>query len=229
MAALRQLLNARGITRDDSSTASQQGYSISPPVPEKSRSSRTLHSKFNDVDSSQGWQHPLLRKSPTETDNLHDSYTRSNSFDNTYSRPAPLRAATETNLHEGGGMHNGGYEHMDTTSMYEDNDSPTMSPALHKHLQLRPLQTQAQENSFQVQKQRRRSRSTTDEAHHYTTDPWDSRNKDMNGKPRKDSLMGGSSKPLPTTEESASMQLLRDRVRSPIENQVSWTDLLHYD
>jgi len=217
MAALRQLLNARGITRDDSSAASPHGYSISPPVPEKSRSNRALHSKFNDVDpSSSAWQHPLLRKSPTETTDLHDTYTRSNSFDHSYNRPAPLRSATKTSLHEGGV---GGYEPMDTTSMYEDNDSPTMSPALHKHLQLRPLQTQAQENSFQVQNQRRRSRSTTDNAGFHGTDVWDSHNKDGHGRPRKDSLMG-SSKPLPSTEESASMQLLRDRVRSPMEHQV---------
>ena len=233
MAAVRQFFNARAVpAKDDSpiygpSEETQRkieakmqamGYSISPPIPNESLSIRNvdpkpLHSKFSDVDSQ---QHPLLRKQSLD----NTSYGRNNSFDNGGQyRPQPLRTQTDMSLHPSTGT--GQSEEMNRrSSFYEENESPALSPALHKHLALRPLETQ-KDASFRPGHQRRRSRSATgatEDGNYYGEENkqnlWDSYAKDRKNKPRQDSLRGPS-KPLPSTEDPRAMQHLRDRQRSP--------------
>lgn len=161
MAALRQLLNARAMATGQqqersspSPTEDEQrrnektmNYSNPPPaVPSKPQSTsktnseqpRQLHSKFNEVDN-QAWQHPLNRKNS----DLSSPYNRGNNFDqgSSFARPAPLRSQTETNMLSVDGSD------LDRSSFYEENESPALSPALNKHLALRPLNTQAQAQS----------------------------------------------------------------------------------
>lgn len=225
MAALRQFLNGRGYnTKDENSSATNSSaeegskmhsinYSISPPLPQKTTSqtfssrygdqqgSRPLHSKFNDVDTS-NWTHPALRKHGG-SDGSSQEY-RSNSFDQDNFRPAPLRSATTDNLPNRRSSA-GGFD-MDQSSLYEENESPALSPALNKHLALRPLDTQDG---------RRRSRSVTEDDRYYGSgDQWDGYGKDNSKHGRKDSLLS-TSKPLPDTKESRALQLLKDRQRPP--------------
>lgn len=244
MAALRQLLNARAMVAGQersspSPTEEEQrraeakmqamGYSKPPPaVPSKSQSAsktssdqqRQLHSKFNDPDDQQ-WQHPLLRKNPSNND-MGNSYNKSNSFEQGSSpnRPQVMRSQTETNL-----FSTEGSEH-DRSSFYDENESPVLSPALNKHLALRPLNTSApvQEQTPYSPPQkhaRRRSRSATQDGYYGATEnAWDGYGGKTH-KPRQDSLQG----PKPTkasseSEQSGVMQLLRDRnVRSPQQEQ----------
>lgn len=234
MAALRQLLNARGTE----AKMAALGYQISAPqVPDKSESdrsrasktpdpSKTLHSKFNDAETP-AWQHPLLRQDQPAAHGRQDSYGRSNSFDDYSQRPNHL-LRTNTDINTGGQGNrtdDNGFS-MDVSSIYEDNESPALSPALNKHLALRPLNTQTinqtQEEPTRTGKTRRRSRSATQESQpaYYGTDPWENYRKDQpssssaSNPKRKESLAGvggrSSSKP---PEESSSMQLLRDRDR----------------
>ena len=236
MAALRQLLNARGTE----AKMAALGYQISAPqVPDKTESDRSraskttdstkpLHSKFNDNETP-AWQHPLLRKD--QPDQGSDSYGRSNSFDDYSQRPNHLlRTNTDTTVTgQGNRMDENGFS-MDVSSIYEDNESPALSPALNKHLALRPLNTavnQTQEEPTRSGKTRRRSRSATQDSQpgYYGTDPWENYRKEpssaIGSNPkRKESLAGvggrSSSKP---PEESSTMQLMRDRNRSPTQLQ----------
>ena len=247
MAALRQLLGARALAvgqerSSPSPTEEEQrraeakmhamGYANPPPaVPSKpqptSKASpdqqRQLHSKFNEPDNQQ-WQHPALRKNPSNTE-LGNSYNRSNSFEQAhpFNRPQPMRSQTETNV-----LSVDGSEH-ERSSFYEENESPALSPALNKHLALRPLNTSApaQEptpySPPQKTHQRRRSRSATQDGYYGATEnAWDgygSNNKTH--KPRQDSLQGPKpSKSSSDSEQTGVMQLLRDRqVRSPQQEQ----------
>ena len=248
MAALRQLLNARGINRDQQpvhgssptssfeeeqrrADAKVQAMGYSQPIPDRSRISRSedqgprpLHSKFNDLDP-QSWQHPLLRGNQGHTDsgNLGNSFDRSNSVDTNMnaSRPHPMRSATETNLLRGNGMDQNGMDVDDhahsVTSMYEENESPALSPALNKHLALQPLQTTQEPSYNSSHKTRRRSRSATatDESAYYNGNRWDGYGQDRSNKAlpnRGDSL---KAKQKHEAKESRSMQTLRDRQRSP--------------
>ena len=246
MAALRQFLNGRGYAKEDGlGTATpaseeerkgdakmqQMGYSISPPIPQKSQSqsvatrygdqqgSRPLHSKFNDVDSQQ-WQHPLMRKNGG-SDEMSQDYNRSNSFDqDNQFRPQPLRSATTDNLPNNSRTTATDFD-MDQSSLYEENESPALSPALHKHLALRPLD--AQEDL-----RRRRSRSVTEDDRYFGNgDQWDGYGKDTSKQSRKQSLLG-TSKPLPDTKESRAAQLLKDRQRPPTrQDSISGTASKH--
>ena len=233
MAALRQFLNGRGYIKEDSpggttppseesGKMSSMNYSISPPIPQKSQlqsqsqslanrygdqpGSRPLHSKFNDVESS-NWQHPALRKNGGPESSSQD-YHRGNSFDQDHHfRPQPLRSATTDNLPNNTHTSTNGFD-MDQSSLYEENESPALSPALHKHLALRPLEAQDDPR-------RRRSRSVTEDDRYYGNgDQWDGYGKDASKQDRKDPLLG-TSKPLPDTKESRAAQLLKDRQRPP--------------
>lgn len=248
MAALRQLLSARAMVanqpqeRSSPSPSEEElrrneakvmAYSNPPPaIPSKSQSTskasseqpRQLHSKFNDVDN-ESWQHPLLRKNPSSTQ-LDNSYNRSTSFDqgNSYNRPQPSRSQTETNLLSVDGSE------LDRSSFYEENESPALSPALNKHLALRPLNTQAPAPAQPYQEQhpynspskshtRRRSRSATQDGYYGAGEnAWDGYGSKTH-KPRQDSLQGA--KPSSDPEQgSGVMQLLRDRqVRTPQPDQ----------
>ena len=188
-------------------------YSISPPLPQKTSSQalsgryvdqqggRPLHSKFNDVDTS-NWTHPALRKHGGSDGSQE---YRSNSFDqDNRFRPAPLRSATTDNLPNRRSSA-GGFD-MDQSSLYEENESPALSPALNKHLALRPLD---------ASDGRRRSRSVTEDDRYYGNgDQWDGYGKDITKQGRKDSILA-TSKPLPDTKESRAVQLLKDRQRPP--------------
>ena len=229
MAALRQFLNGRGYIKEDNpggiTPPSEEGgkipsmnYSISPPIPQKSQpqalvnrygdqaGARPLHSKFNDVEPS-NWQHPALRKNGG-SDSSSSEYNRGNSFDQDHHfRPQPLRSATTDNLPNNKHTSVNGFD-MDQSSLYEENESPALSPALHKHLALRPLE--AQEDP-----RRRRSRSVTEDDRYYGNgNQWDGYGKDISKQDRKDPLLG-TSKPLPDTKESRAAQLLKDRQRPP--------------
>lgn len=234
MAALRQLLNARGITKDPSEEDSrridakmqQMGYSISPPIPTRLRSSRSedqgqkpFQSKFNENDFA---QHPLYRGGDQQTGQ------HGNSFDDP-SRPQLSRSATDDHLHQAYAM-NDGRNGMDVSSYYEDGEqSPALSPALNKHLALRPLDPHAQPQQQQYPSQpkhgRRRSRSATDDNLYYAGDREDNTvSKDhRKHKPRQESLLASSTKPLPETRsdeklKERTMQLLRDRQQTPTQN-----------
>ena len=217
MAALRQLLNARG------------GYQISgsaPQVPDKTDqdraraskagdlSSKAAHSKYNESDSS-GWQHPALRKDQTP-ERLQDNYARSNSLDE-YGSSRPqhlLRTQTDSVMNR---TDDNAFS-MDVSSIYEDNESPALSPALNKHLALRPLNTQTSaphisEDTSKPAKQRRRSRSVTEDSNgYYGSDPWESYRKDPSSKPKRNESLQVTSK---SSSDSNSLQHLHDRQRSP--------------
>ncbi len=237
MAALRQLLNARGTE----AKMAALGYQISAPqVPDKTESDRAraskttdstkpLHSKFNDNETP-AWQHPLLRKDQPEH-SREDSYGRSNSFDDYSQRPNHLlRTNTDTTVTGPGNRTDDNGFSMDVSSIYEDNESPALSPALNKHLALRPLNTQTinqPQEEPRSGKTRRRSRSATQDSQpgYYGTDPWENYRKEpssaiASNPKRKESLAGvggrSSSKP---PEESGTMQLMRDRNRSPTQLQ----------
>lgn len=234
MAALRQLLNARAmVTGQERSSPSPtedeqrrnekiMNYSNPPPaVPSKAQSTskttspeqpRQLHSKFNDVDN-QAWQHPLHR----QNSDLNASYNRGNSFDQgtSFVRPAPLRTQTDTNVLSIEGSE------LDRSSFYEENESPALSPALNKHLALRPLNTQNQSSSQEQQSHdspqkthtRRRSRSATQDGYYGASEnAWDGYGS-KGHKPRQSSLQ--KSNPMmsssDTEQSSGVMQLLRDR------------------
>lgn len=236
MAALRQLLNARGITKEAPSEEDQRridakmqamGYSISPPIPTRLRSSRSedqgqrpFHSKFNENDFA---QHPLYRGSD------RNGPEHGNSFDDP-SRPQLSRSATDDHLHQSYAMDDG-RSGMDVSSYYEDGEqSPALSPALNKHLALRPLdphgqQQQQQQHPSQPKHGRHRSRSATDDNLYYGGD----REKNIvskeqkKHKPRQESLAGVSTKPLPEKRsdekmKERTMQLLRDRQQTPTQN-----------
>ena len=125
---------------------------------------------------------------------------------------------------------NDGRSGMDVSSYYEDGEqSPVLSPALNKHLALRPLdphgQQQQQQSVSQTKHGRHRSRSATDDNLFYGADR---ENKPISKeqrkhKPRQESLAGGSSKPLPEKRsdekmKERTMQLLRDRQQTPTQN-----------
>lgn len=203
------------------------GYSISPPIPNDALSirnldqqtTRPLHSKFSDLEP----QHPLHRKQSVE-----GIYNRNNSFDqNSNYRPQPLRSATETNIHNA--LAPTGANMEERSSFYEDGEqSPALSPALHKHLALRPLETQGKEQQqYKQGHQRRRSRSATNDSNNYNAEQnlWDSYAKDRKHKPRQESLRSAT-KPLPGTDShegspsSRTMQMLRDRQKSPSSDNV---------
>lgn len=227
MAALRQLLNARGTE----AKMAALGYQISgPQVPDKNdqdrtraskvgdQSNRSLHSKFNNETEASAWQHPLLRKDQSP-DKSQEAYGRSNSFDDYgHSRPHHLmRTQTDTTV-AGPTRDDNGFS-MDVSSIYEDNESPALSPALNQHLALRPLNTQTSaplihdDSSAKPVKQRRRSRSATQDSNtgYYGADPWESYRKDPpNNLRRKESL-----KALKPAEDSNSAPVSRDRQRSP--------------
>ncbi len=240
MAALRQLLNARGITKEIPASEEDQrridakmqamGYS-SPPMPTRLRTSksedqgqRPFHPKFNESDFA---QHPLYRGTDQNGGDL------SNSFDDA-SRPQLSRSATDDHLHQSYAM-NDGRNGADVSSYYEDGEqSPALSPALHKHLALRPLDPHGQQQQQQQQQQqhpsqprhgRRRSRSATDEKLYYGGDREDNivSKEHRKHKPRQESLAGGSTKPLPEKRsdekmKERTMQLLRDRQQTPTQN-----------
>lgn len=241
MAAVRQFFNARAVgvpAKDELSPSDEtqrkieakmqaMGYSISPPIPNDALSirnldqqnNRPLHSKFNDVEP----QYPLHRKQSVE-----GTYDRKNSFDQGSSyRPQPLRSATTDNLHN---LVPRGANMEERSSFYEDGEqSPALSPALHKHLALRPLEAQVQEQQqYKQGHQRRRSRSATNESNNYNGEQnlWDSYAKDRKHKPRQESLRSAS-KPLPSQDShegsssSRNMQMLRDRQKSPTSDNVS--------
>lgn len=247
MAALRQLLNARGITKEVPSEEDQRrvdakmqamGYSISPPIPTRLRSSRSedqgqrpIHSKFNENDFA---QHPLYRGG----DQNAGEY--GNSFDDP-SRPHLSRSATDDNLHQTYAV-NDGRSGMDVSSYYEDGEqSPALSPALNKHLALRPLdphgqqQQQQQHSASQTKHGRHRSRSATDDNLYYGADRENNAvsKEQRKHKPRQESLAGGSTKPTKPLPEKRSdekmkertMQLLRDRQQTPTQNSNVWIAL----
>ena len=211
MAALRQLLNARG--------AYQVG---GPQVPDKTdqdraRSNKTadqtnklLQSRYNNEQDGSAWQHS----------GSQDSFGRSNSMDD-YNPSRPhhlLRTQTDSTINASHRTDENGFS-MDVSSIYEENESPALSPALNKHLALRPLNTQTSnpqmgDDGSKPPKQRRRSRSTTEEPSngYYGSDPWESYRKDPSSKPTRKESLQLPSKPA---EESNPMQHLRDRQRSP--------------
>ena len=240
MAALRQLLNARGITKDAPSEDDQRridakmqqmGYSISPPIPTRLRSSRSedqgqkpFQSKFNENDFA---QHPLYR--PGDQNRAEHG----NSFDDP-SRPQLSRSATDDHLHQAYAMNDtrGG---MDVSSYYEDGEqSPALSPALNKHLALRPLDTHTQaqqQHPTQPKHGRRRSRSATGDNLYYAGDREDNSvsKEHRKHKPRQESLVAAPTKPLPETKSDEKMkerkmqqqQQQRERQQSPTQNSSS--------
>ena len=235
MAAVRQFFNARAVPAKDDNAAQGQledtqrkieakmqamGYSISPPIPNESLSIRNgelrpLHSKFSDVDTN---QHPLLRKQSMDT----ESYARNNSFDNAGQyRPQPLRSQTDMSLQPGNGTVIDDLNRR--SSFYEEGESPALSPALNKHLALRPLETK--DNSFKPSHQRRRSRSATDAADdggYYGGEKnlWDSYAKDRKHKPRQESLKSPS-KPLPTTDDPRTVRSPSRQAQNAMQPAVS--------
>ena len=238
MVPLRQLLNARGYTKEAPSEEDQRridakmqamGYSISPPIPTRLRSSRSedqgqrpMHSKFNESDFA---QHHLYRGVDQNGGEL------GNSFDDP-SRPQLSRSATDDHLHQS--YMNEGRGGTDVSSYYEDGEhSPALSPALNKHLALRPLDPHKQQNQHQQQhpsqtKQkhgRRRSRSATDDNLYYGGDREDNNpNKEpRKHKPRQESVASSSTALLPEKRSDEKMkertiQLLRDHQQTPTQN-----------
>ncbi|KAL2038818.1 hypothetical protein N7G274_008576 [Stereocaulon virgatum] len=231
MAAVRQFFNTRAVpAKDDTSISGQpeetqrkieakmqaMGYSISPPMANESLSVRNLdlrplHSRFNDVDIQ---QHPLHRKQSLDNA-MYSSVDNNGPY-----RPPPFRTQTDMSSHPSAGT---GRNHEDLnrrSSFYEENESPALSPALHKHMALRPLETKT-DSAFKPSHQRHRSRSATDAtdngAYHSGDNKqnlWDSYAKDRKNRPRQDSFKGPS-KPLPAPDESRATQQLKDRQRSP--------------
>lgn len=233
MAALRQLLSARGITKEIPSEEDQRrtdakmqamGYPISPPIPTRQRSSRSedqgqrpFHSKFNENDFA---QHPLYRGGD------QSAVEHGNSFDDP-SRPQLSRSATDDHLHQSYAMNDGG-DGMDVSSYYEDGEqSPALSPALNKHLALRPLDPRGQQQQHPSQDKhgRHRSRSATDDNLYYGGDRENNTvsKEQRKHKPRQESLAGSSTKPLPQKRsdekmKERTMQLLRDRQQTATQN-----------
>ena len=246
---LRHIMTARGIAKEKPPSEEDQrridakmqamGYS-SPPMPTRLRTSksedqgqRPFHSKFNESDFA---QHPLYRGTDQNGGDL------SNPFDDA-SRPQLSRSATDDHLHQSYAM-NDGRSGADVSSYYEDGEqSPALSPALHKHLALRPLDPHGQQQQQQQQQQqpqqqqpqqqqhpsqprhgRRRSRSATDENLYYGGDREDNimSKEHRKHKPRQESLAGGSTKPLPEKRSDEKMkertiQLIRDRQQTPTQ------------
>lgn len=200
-------------------------YSNPPPaVPSKSQSisktsspeqPRQLHSQVDN----HNWQHPLERKNS----DLNASYNRGNSFDqgNTFARPVIQRSQTETTTLT---IDNADLDR--NSSLYEDNESPALSPALNHHLALRPLNTktltqeQDQQSYNSPQKQRRRSRSATqDDYYGATQNAWDGYGSKTH-KPRQSSLKGADHMASDPDHPNGVMQLLRDRQgRNPQPDQ----------
>ena len=234
MEALRQVLNARGIAKDTAEEDQRRvdakmqamGYSISPPIPTRLRSSRSedqgqrpFHSKFNESDFA---QHPLYRGGD------QNAIDRGNSFDD-LSRPQLSRSATDDHLHQSYAM-NEGRDGADVSSYYEDGEqSPALSPVLSKHLALRPHDTrgqQQQQHSSQTKHSRHRSRSVTDDNLYYGGDRENNNTvskEQRKHKPRQESLAGDTTKPLPEKRPDEKMkertlQLLRDRQQTPTQN-----------
>ena len=233
MEALRQVLNARGIAKDTPEEDQRQvnakmqamGYSISPPIPTRLRSSRSedqgqrpFHSKFNESDFA---QHPLYRGGD------QSAIESGNSFDD-LSRPQLSRSATDDHLHQSYAM-NEGRNGVDVSSYYEDGEqSPALSPALNKHLAMRPLDPrgQQQQHSSQTKHGRHRSRSVTDDNLYYGGDRENNNTvskEQRKHKPRQESLAGSTTKPLPEKRSDEKMkertlQLLRDRQQTPTQN-----------
>ena len=231
MAALQRLLNARGMNKEAPSEEDQRrndakmqamGYSISPPIPTRLKSSRSedqgqrpIHSKFNETDFS---QHSLYR-------GLGD---HGNSFDDP-SRPQLSRSATDDHLHQSYVMDES-RSGADVSSYYEDGEqSPALSPALNKHLALRPLDPQRhqpqQQQPGQAKHGRHRSRSATEDNIYYGGDREDNATskEHRKHKPRQGSLAGGSTKPLPEKRsdekiKERTIQLLRDQQQTPTQN-----------
>ena len=227
MAALRQLLNARGIKQEIPSEEDQRRndakmqamvYSISPPIPTRLRSSRSedqgqrpFPSKFNESDFA---QHSLYRD-------------HGNSFDDP-SRPQLSRSATDDHLHQSYTMDES-RSGVDVSSYYEDGEqSPALSPALNKHLALRPLDPhghQQQQHPSQAKHGRHRSRSATEENIYYAGDREDNtvKKEQRKHKPRQESITGASTKPLPEKRsdekiKERTIQLLRDQQQAPTQN-----------
>lgn len=201
------------------------GYSISSPVPTRLRSSRSedqgqrpFHSNFNENDFA---QHPLYRGGD------QNGVERGNSFDDP-SRPQLSRSATDDHLHQSYAMNEsrGG---MDVSSYYEDGEqSPALSPALNKHLALRPLDLQGkpqQQYPSQPKHGRHRSRSATDDNLYYGGDREDNTvsKEQRKHKPRQESLANASTNALPEKRSDEKMkertiQLLRDRQQTPTQS-----------
>lgn len=228
------MLNARGTE----AKMAALGYQISgagPQVPDKSdqdraraskigdSSSKPLHSKFHDTDTS-AWPHGSNRKESAAS----DAFGRSNSFDDYgHSRPQQLlRTQTDSSLNPNAREDNG--FSMDVSSIYEDNESPALSPALNNHLALRPLNTQTSapqmhDESAKPIKQRRRSRSATHESSndYYGSDPWENYRKEPSSTAttrRKESSQHRS------PEDSSTIQTMRDRQQrspTPLQHRVS--------
>lgn len=201
------------------------GYSISPPIPTRLRSSRSedqgqrpFHSKFSET------QHPLYR-GVDQTGGEHV-----NSFDDP-SRPQLSRAATDDHLHQSYAMDDG-RSGMDVSSYYEDGErSPALSPALNKHIALKSLephgqqQQQQQQHPSQPKHGRHRSRSATDDNLYHGGDRDNSSVSKEHRKHnlRQESLTSGPTKPLPEKRSDEKMkertiQLLRDRQQTPTQN-----------
>ena len=234
MAALRHLLNQRGYTTTKEAPSEEDqrridakmqamGYSISPPIPTRLRSSRSedqgqrpFHSKFNENDFA---QHPNYRGGDL------NGAERGNSLDDS-SRPQLSRSATDDHLHQSYAM-NEGRSGVDVSSYYEDGEqSPALSPALNKHLALRPLEAVGQQHiPSQSKHGRHRSRSATDDNLYYGGDRENNivSKEHRKHKPRQESLSGASTKPLPEKRsdekmKERTMQLLRDRQQTPTQN-----------
>ena len=233
MAALRQLLNARGINKDLPSEDEQRriqpaGQSISPPIPTRLRSSRSedqghrpFQSKFNESDFA---QHPLYRGGD------QNGVEHANSFDD-QTRPQLSRSATDDHLHQSYAM-NDSRSGGDISSYYEDGEqSPMLSPALNKHLALRPLephgqqQQQHQQHPSQPKHGRHRSRSATDDNLYYGGDmKTDTVGKEhRKHKAKQETLAGGTTKPSPENRseeklKERTLQLLRERQQTPVQN-----------
>ena len=238
MESLRQkVFNVRGVTKEAPSDDDQRridakvqamGYSISPPIPTRLRSSRSedqgqrpFHSKFNENDFA---QHPLYRGVD------QNGGEQVNSFDDP-SRPQLSRSATDDHLHQSYAMDDA-RSGMDVSSYYEDGErSPALSPALNKHLALRSLephgqqQQQQQQHPSQPKHGRHRSRSATDDNLFYGGDKEKNTvsKEHRKHKPRQESLTGGATKPLPEKRSDEKMkertiQLLRDRQQTPTQN-----------
>lgn len=238
MAALRQLLNARGITKETPSEEDQRrndakmqamAYSISSPIPTRLRTSRSedqgqrpFNPKYNNHPPSAWQQHSLYRGDQADAANAFDHSGDS-------SRPQLSRSATDDHLHQSLQPYNLGHGRMPSngvSSYYGEDESPLMSPALNNHLALLPLQPHAQEQhhqppATQAKHGRRHSKSATADDVHYGADREDNhKEKRKAHKPRQESLRDGSSKPLPDTNSSPdqktrAMQLIRDRQKSP--------------
>lgn len=201
------------------------GYT-SPPTRLRSsedQGQRPFHSKFNENDFA---QHPLYRGIDQNGGEL------GNTFDDP-SRPQLSRSATDDHLHLSYAM-NDTRSGIDVSSYYEDGEqSPALSPALNKHLALRPLDTHSLQKQQQQQHPhptqpkhgRRRSRSATDNNLYYAGDKEDNTvsKEHRKHKPRQESLTISPAKPLPEKRSDEKMkertiQLLRDRQQTPTQN-----------